>query len=225
MSGIRAAGCSTASACNTDTTPTQPHRNAKTHRTKNNTTNVVIQQNSHKILMMDILMSGTCWAHKKWNKIASDIKLVFYSSTMLCCIYMLMYVFYRCGNTLSFPKPRGHGSRRSLRDPALCNIVCAEQNLTSMWGFLSHNRFKAWCVFSKLKFFAATIQSEDSSQAPQPQLSFFENIAIGFHLQAGLWYFHTAFLVYDGRVDNGVLRIHNLQARDINLCSKWQSLS
>jgi len=31
---------------------------------------------------MDILMSETCWAHKKWNEIASDIKLVFYSSTM-----------------------------------------------------------------------------------------------------------------------------------------------
>jgi len=31
---------------------------------------------------MDILMSETCWAHKKWNKIASDIKLVFYSSTI-----------------------------------------------------------------------------------------------------------------------------------------------
>jgi len=68
-------------ACNTDTTPTQPHRNSNTHRTKNNTTNVVIQKNSGKFLMMDILMSETCWAHKKWNKIASDIELVFYSST------------------------------------------------------------------------------------------------------------------------------------------------
>jgi hypothetical protein len=27
-------------------------------------------------------MSETCWAHKKWNKIASDIKLVFHSSTI-----------------------------------------------------------------------------------------------------------------------------------------------
>ena len=71
-----------AEACNTDTTPTQPHRNSNTHRTKNNTTNVVIQQNSLKLLMKDILMSETCWAHKKWNKIASDIKLVFYSSTI-----------------------------------------------------------------------------------------------------------------------------------------------
>ena len=32
--------------------------------------------------MMDILMSETCWAHKKWNKIPSDIKLVFHSSTI-----------------------------------------------------------------------------------------------------------------------------------------------
>ena len=62
------------------TTPTQPHRNSNTHRTKNNTTNMAIQQNSRKLLMMDILMCETCWAHKKWNKTASDNKLVFYSS-------------------------------------------------------------------------------------------------------------------------------------------------
>ena len=73
-----------AEACNTDTTPTQPpHRNSNPHRTMNNMTNVVIQQNSRKLRMMDILMSETCWAHKTWNKIASDIKLVFYSSPTL----------------------------------------------------------------------------------------------------------------------------------------------
>ena len=38
-------------------------------------------QNEHH-LMMDILMSETCWAHKNWNKIASDMKLVFHSSTI-----------------------------------------------------------------------------------------------------------------------------------------------
>ena len=65
-----------------DTTPTQPNRNSNTYRTKNNTTNVAIQKNSRKLLMMDILISETCWAHKKWNKIASDIKLVFHSSTI-----------------------------------------------------------------------------------------------------------------------------------------------
>jgi len=79
-----------ASACNMDTTPTQPHQNLDTHRTKNNTTKVVIQQNSRKLLMMDILMSKTCWAHKKWNKIAGDIKLVFYSSTKT---YKIRYIF------------------------------------------------------------------------------------------------------------------------------------
>ena len=70
------------SVLQSSSTPTQPHRNSNTHRTKNNATNVVIQQNSHKLLMMAILMSETSWAHKKWNKIASDIKLVFYSSTI-----------------------------------------------------------------------------------------------------------------------------------------------
>jgi len=32
--------------------------------------------------MIDILMSEICWAHKEWNKIASDMKLVFHSSTI-----------------------------------------------------------------------------------------------------------------------------------------------
>jgi len=66
----------------TDNIPTQPHRNSNTHRTKNNTTNVVIQWNSRNFLIIAILMYETCWAHKKWNKIASDMKLVFYSSTI-----------------------------------------------------------------------------------------------------------------------------------------------
>ena len=57
------------------------HTKPATQRTENKTTDVVIHQHSRKLLMMDILMSETCWAHKKWNKIASDIKLVFHSST------------------------------------------------------------------------------------------------------------------------------------------------
>jgi len=83
-----------ASACNADTTPTQPHRNSNAHRTKNNTTNVVIQQNSRKLMMTDILMSETCWAHKKWNKIASDMKLVFFLQLEVvapyCCVPSFM---------------------------------------------------------------------------------------------------------------------------------------
>jgi len=50
---------------------------SNTQWTENATTDVVIQQQTRKLLVLDILMSKTCWAHKKWNKIASDIKLVF----------------------------------------------------------------------------------------------------------------------------------------------------
>ena len=37
-----------------------PHKISNTQRNKNKTTNVVIQQHSRKLLMMDILMSETC---------------------------------------------------------------------------------------------------------------------------------------------------------------------
>jgi hypothetical protein len=75
-------GWRTTSACNTDTTQSQPNKISNTQRNKNQTTDVVIQQHSCELLMMDILMSETCWVHRKWNKTASDIKLVFYSSTI-----------------------------------------------------------------------------------------------------------------------------------------------
>ena len=57
-------------------------KSSNTQRTKNKTTDVVIHQHSRKLLKMDILMSETCWAHNKWNTIASVIKLVFHSSTI-----------------------------------------------------------------------------------------------------------------------------------------------
>ena len=41
-----------------------------------------VLESNRKLLMMDILMSETCWAHKKWNTIVSDNKMVFYSSTI-----------------------------------------------------------------------------------------------------------------------------------------------
>ena len=56
-------------------------KSSNIQRTENKTTDVVIHQQSRKLLKMDILRSETCWAHNKWNKIASDIKLVFHSST------------------------------------------------------------------------------------------------------------------------------------------------
>ena len=58
------------------------NKSSNTQRTENKTTDVVIHQHSRSLLKMDILMSETCWAHNKWNKITSDIKLVFHSSTI-----------------------------------------------------------------------------------------------------------------------------------------------
>ena len=48
------------SACNTQSTQNQPHQSSNTQRTENKTTDVVIQQHSRKLLMMDILLSETC---------------------------------------------------------------------------------------------------------------------------------------------------------------------
>ena len=47
------------------TTQTQPHQISNTQRTENKTTDVVIQQHSRKLLMMDILMSETCLVYEK----------------------------------------------------------------------------------------------------------------------------------------------------------------
>ena len=61
--------------------------------------------------MMVILMSETCWAHKKWNKIASDIKLVFYYSTLPITSGFhdrptLMLTLFLCGSIVLSPKQK-----------------------------------------------------------------------------------------------------------------------
>ena len=58
LGGACFAGC--ASAYNMGTTQTQPHQISNTQRTENKTIDVVTQQHSRKLLMMDILMSETC---------------------------------------------------------------------------------------------------------------------------------------------------------------------
>ena len=77
-------------ACKTNTTKYQPHQISNTQRTENKTTDMVIHQHCRKLLKMDILMSETCWARKKWNKIASDMKLVFHYSAVYW-IFMISY--------------------------------------------------------------------------------------------------------------------------------------
>ena len=76
--------------------PTAPDLQHTANQEQND--NVVIEQHSRKLLMMDILMSKTCWVHKKWNKIASDIKLVFYSSASVG-IVMCTVGSYRLNQT------------------------------------------------------------------------------------------------------------------------------
>ena len=55
-------------------------------------------------LMMDILRSETCWAQKKWNKIASDIKLVFHASTVLNVFIQKTQEYSDKSNTRGCPK-------------------------------------------------------------------------------------------------------------------------
>ena len=45
--------------CSPDITPTEPHPNSNTQQSKNNTTNVLVQQHSRKLLKMGILMPET----------------------------------------------------------------------------------------------------------------------------------------------------------------------
>ena len=52
----------------------------------------VIHQHSRKLLMMDILMSETCWAHKKWNKIVTSswsFILQLFSKDLLALLLLL----------------------------------------------------------------------------------------------------------------------------------------
>ena len=72
-----------AEACNTSTTQNEPHQISNRQQTEKKGTDVVIQQHSRKLLVMDILMSEICCAHKKWNRISSDMKLVFHSSAII----------------------------------------------------------------------------------------------------------------------------------------------
>ena len=65
-------------------------KTSNTQRTENKTIDVVIHEHSRRLLKMDILMSETCWAHNKWTKIASDIKLIFHSSTT----YGMLPIFF-----------------------------------------------------------------------------------------------------------------------------------
>ena len=63
------------------------HQISNTQRTENKTTNVVIQQHSRKLLMMDILLSETCWVHKKWNKIVTSSWYFTLQTSVYCSLW------------------------------------------------------------------------------------------------------------------------------------------
>ena len=94
------------------TTSKHQHTSKQEH-----TTNVVIQQNSRKLLMMDIFMSETFWAHKKWNKnskrhqvgllfstitmvpVPINIRFIYQFNDKLNRIYLLFWQVFFCGTT------------------------------------------------------------------------------------------------------------------------------
>ena len=96
-----------------------------TQRTENKTTDVVIHQHSRKLLKMDILMSETYWAHNKWNKIASDIKLVFHSSTIammhgpvnirFCVLFVFIGNFQQIAERIKY--------RRRCKNKEICGVI------------------------------------------------------------------------------------------------------
>ena len=55
---------------------------------QNKTTDVVIQQHSRKLLMMDILISETRWAHKKWKKKWHQVGLSFFNYSSISLVFI-----------------------------------------------------------------------------------------------------------------------------------------
>ena len=122
--GVRVAGWSTTVLQHATRTPPNISRskNCNTQRTENKTTDVVIHQQSRGLLKMDILMSETCWAHNNWNKITSDIKLVFHSSTIVLTVSKLYLElpYYRTWTPTcigqGMKKGRGRSRRRIAKE-------------------------------------------------------------------------------------------------------------
>ena len=109
--------------------------------------------------MMDILMSETCWAHK-WNKIASDIKLVFHSSTITMMHGPINIRFKKKTLSLAQPlnRPRhphifllGLHNKNNLRhsgtnpeDQVACAPLILYGGTPFLWVLWSYQSFGAW---------------------------------------------------------------------------------
>ena len=126
-------------------------KNSNTQRTEKNTTGVVIHQHRRKLVKIDILMSETCWAHNKWNKIAGDIKLVFRLSTMRNGNYC-----YWCLHSMT---SRGLICERDIFDCTTIPvaketqlfILFTKSYFPVILGSITDHRF-AWCLDGQNKF-------------------------------------------------------------------------
>ena len=80
-----------------------------------------------------VLMSETCWAHKKWNKTASDIKLVFYSSTitMMHGSINIRFSIIYLSAVMHLPMFRLLSAPYTLRPPNTCMIKTLQISLES----------------------------------------------------------------------------------------------
>ena len=85
--------------------------------------------------MMDILMSETCWAPKKWNKIASDIKLVFYSSTITMMHGAINIIFSRVYTNSAFLGVCAK-LRKATTDFVICVCLSGSQWTDFSWNSL-----------------------------------------------------------------------------------------
>ena len=117
---------------------------SNTQRTENKTTDVVIHQQSRRLLKMDILMPETCWAHNNWNKITSDIKLVFNSSDMTC---ISEYSKFRGCKYPCYP----NGCCKTLGEPRLAitvNCLLTFLTVISANGLSAPTDFACWKTVS-----------------------------------------------------------------------------
>ena len=117
------------------------NKSSNTQRTENKTTDVVIHQHSRRLLKMDTLLSETCWAHKKWNKIASDIKLVFHSSTVISLSLWM--------------NPDGPAGRPAIQLPttAMCLFICKNFKMWNLPVRLRGVRVRPFIVMTSLEAF------------------------------------------------------------------------
>ena len=96
------------------------------------------------------------WAHKRWNKIASDIKLVFHSSTIS---------FFYSQHSVTFPylqycKSSPHSPIVSLRSTALTSRHLRQ----GLWSARSHTDFRT--TFLRISFIYHAIHRPQPTFCP-----------------------------------------------------------